>query len=165
MPTNMYLKIEGPNIDGESTDTKHKNQIEVLSWSHEFSQSISPTRSSAGGGTVERARHTDLSFTKYTDTATADLLKNCWRGQHFDKMTLSCYRDGGSSPVEYLNVVMEHVVISRVKIGGGSGDIPVENISLSYGKVTYKYDPQDEKKGTAGGAKPASHDLATNTVA
>jgi len=53
----------------------------------------------------------------------------------------------------------------RFGFGAGPGDVPKESISLNYGKVTYKYDPQDEKKGTSGGVKPATHDLETNTVA
>ena len=165
MPTNMYLKIEGPNISGESTDAKHSQQIEVLNWAHGFSHTASPAKSTSGGHTVERAHHDDFMISKYIDSASPDLFKNCWRGQHFTKMTLSCFRDGGASPVEYLNIVMEHVIISNVNISGGGGDIPVEEIAFNYGKITYKYDPQDEKKGTSGGAKPASHDLASNTVA
>ena len=165
MATNMYLEIKTPAIKGESTDEKHKDQIEVMSWSHGFSQPTSPVRSTGGGGTVERAHHSDLSITKYTDIASTELLKHCWRGDHFAEMTLTCYRDGGTAgPVEYLSIKMEQVVISNVSLSGGAGDTPVENISLSYGKVTYKYDPQDEKTGKKAGTKPASHDLKTNKV-
>ncbi len=164
MATNMYLEITG--IKGESTDKTNKHKIEVMSWSHSFNQPQSAVRSTAGGGTVERANHSDFNFTKYMDIATPELLKNCWRGDHLDKAILTCYRDGGASgPVAYLKVTMEKVIISNVAISGGSGDIPVENISLSYGKVLYEYDPQDEKSGKKAGAKPASHDLTDNEIA
>ena len=47
MPADAFLKIDG--IPGESTDAKHENQIEVLSFSHSVSQSGSASDSTAGG--------------------------------------------------------------------------------------------------------------------
>lgn len=166
MAANMFLKITGPDIKGESTDENHKDEIQVLSWSHAFNQPTSATRSSAGSGTVEQANHSDFSFTKYTDSATDDLLKTCWQGNQIEKCTLTCYRaDGDNQPVLYLQVDMEGVIVSNVSIGGGTGDIPTETISFNYGKVTYTYKPQKEEDGTAGGAEPTSHDLVAQKVA
>ena len=166
MATNIYLKIETPNIKGESTDADHAGQIEILSWSHGVSQPTSPVRSTAGSGTVERANHQDLSFTKYADIASTDLIKNCWAGTHFAKMTFAQYRSAGDGKtVEFLTVELEDVVISSYAIGAGGGDIPMESVSLAYGKVTYKYDPADKKTGAKAGNKPVSHDLKTNKIA
>lgn len=165
MAANMFINLE-PDIKGESTDENHKDWIEVLSWSHGFNQPTSPVRSSAGGGTVERANHSDLTFTKYIDTSTDNILKMCWSGKHLDKATLQCYRSDGPTgePQKYLEVVMEQVVISNYSISGGAGDIPVENISLSYGSVKYVYNPQDEKSGESGSNEAVSHNLMTNTI-
>jgi len=167
MATNIYLKIEDPAIKGESTDAGHIGQIEILSWSHGVSQPTSPTRSTAGSGTVERANHQDLSIQKYVDISSTDLLKNCWSGKHFKKMTIAQFRSGGNQDqdVEFLTVELEDVVISSYHIGAGSGDLPMEGITLAYGKVTYKYDPADKKTGAKAGNKPVSHDLKTNKVA
>ncbi|HEX3579886.1 MAG TPA: type VI secretion system tube protein Hcp, partial [Thermoanaerobaculia bacterium] len=65
MATNMYIKFENPSIAGSSDAPGHAGEIEILSWSHGFAQPTSPTRSSAGSGTVEQASHPHLSFTKY----------------------------------------------------------------------------------------------------
>ena len=165
MATNIYLKIEDPAVKGESADSKHAEQIEILGWSHSFNQPTSPVRSTAGSGTVERANHADLTFTKYTDVSSLDLLKYCWSGKHFGKMTIQQYRSAGpDSDVEFLRVETENVVISNFSISGGSGDIPVENVSLAYGKITYNYNPTDEKTGMGAGNKPATADLITNVV-
>lgn len=165
MATNIYLKIEGPDVKGESTDEKHADQIEVLGWSHSFHQPTSPVRSTAGSGTVERANHSDLTFTKYTDISSLDLLKHCWSGQHFTKMTFQQFRSGGvGKEVEFMRIELEDVIIANFSVSAGAGDIPVENISLAYGKITYMYDPADEKTGAGAGHKPAIHDLKTNTV-
>ncbi|MFZ4408571.1 MAG: Hcp family type VI secretion system effector [Paracraurococcus sp.] len=166
MAGNMFIKFETPNITGESTDSSHSGEIQVLSWSHSFNQPTSPTRSSAGGGTVEQANHSDFSFTKYTDSATDDLLKICWSGQQIQKGTFTAYRsDGNNNPVKYLEIIMEFIIVSNVSLSGGTGDIPTETIALSYGKVTYNYIPQKEADGTGDGVQPVSHDLQKQEVA
>ncbi|MGF1476135.1 MAG: Hcp family type VI secretion system effector [Geminicoccaceae bacterium] len=165
MATNTYIEFKEPNIKGESTDSNHKDHIEVMSWTHGFTQTTSATRASAGGGTVEMANHQDFNFTKYTDSATDDLLQYCWSGKHIKSAIFHAYRaDGDNKPCKYLEINMESVIVSNISIGGGPSDLPVENVSLSYGKVTYKYIPQDEAKGTAGGVEPVSHDLIKRQV-
>ncbi len=166
MAANMFLEVTEPTVKGEATDSKHADQIQVLSWSHSFNQPTSPTRSSAGGGTVEQANHADFSFTKYTDASTDDLLKICWQGNMIGKCTFYAYRaDGDNQPVLYLQIDMEQVIVSNVSIGGGSGDIPTETVCLSYGKVKYTYKPQKKDDNTADGAQPVSHDLMLQQVA
>ncbi len=163
MAGSTFLVIKG--VDGESKDKKKPKSIEVMSWSHSFMQPTSMVRSTAGGGTVEQANHSDFSFTKYTDLATDDLLKACWSGMHYETATLFCYRSDGGDAVLYLQVDMEDVIIGNVSIGGGTGDIPTETVSLNYGKVTYTYIPADPETGKGGAKQAASHDLFTKTVA
>lgn len=167
MASNMYLKFEGPAIEGGSTAAEHDKEIEILSWNHGFSQPTSPTRSTAGSGTVEQANHQNFSFSKYIDSSTSDLLKNCWSGKQIDKATLTCWRSDGATdnkPVKYLEVLMNHVVISNYSVSGGPGDVPVENVSLDYGIVQYTYMSQKKADGSAGGNKPAKHDLESRKV-
>lgn len=166
MAGNMFIKIEGPEVKGESGDASHGEEIQVLSWSHSFNQPTSATRSSAGSGTVEQANHSDFSFTKYTDSATDDLLKLCWQGNQIEKCTFTAYRaDGDNQPVLYLQIEMEQVIVSNLSIGGGTGDIPTETIALNYGKVKYIYKKQKTEDGTADGDQPVSHDLIKQEVA
>lgn len=164
MSTNMYIKFEGTaaSIVGDATDDVHKTgELEVFSWSHGFNQPTSSSRASTGGGTVERANHSDFSFTKIMDKATVNLLKTCWTGDMAATVTFSCYR-ADDTRVKYLEVIMNEVIISSISISGGAGDMPMENVSLNYGKVTYKYLPQKETDNTAGTAIESYHDLVTN---
>lgn len=162
MATNMYLKFEMPSITGSSQAPGHVGEIEVMSWNHGFVQPTSPTRSTA----LDQATHQNLTFTKYIDTSTNDLLKHCWSGKQFGKVTLSCYRSDGpndNNQVEYLTVVMEHVIISNYSISGGPGDIPVENVSLDYGTIQYNY--KEHKQGSSSDKiLSAKHNLETRTV-
>ena len=156
MSTNMFLKFENPSIKGSSSAPGHADEIEVMSWSHGFAQPASPSR--GGGGS---ATHQNLTFTKYLDLATDDILKLCWGGKQIGKATLRCFRSDGAhddKPVEYLRIVMEHVVISNYSISGGPGDLPVENVSLDYGVIQYTY--IDQKHGDSS----ARHDLKSMSV-
>ncbi len=165
MAAQMYLKFENPTIEGECKDANHDKEVEVLSWNHNFSQPTSPVRSTAGSGTVEKANHGDFSFTKYIDSSTDDLLKQCWTGKQIGKATFTTYRaDGEGNPVEYLKIVMEGVIVSSYSIGGGGGDLPVENLSLSYATVQYNYVAQKSDDGSAGGNEPVKHDLVKGEV-
>jgi type VI secretion system secreted protein Hcp len=135
MSSNMYLKFEQPEVAGGSADPGHQGEIDVLSWSHGFTQ---PT------GQLETS-HSRLSFAKYLDVATNTLLKLSWSGKQIGKATITCFRTDGASgnqPVMYLSIVMEHVLIANYTISGGPGDIPVENITLDYGVIQYNYTPQ-----------------------
>ncbi len=128
--------------------------MEVLSWSHGFAQQTSPLPSR--DDRIEHAVHTPLTFTKYVDAASNALLKQCWNGRLFGKATLTCYRTdagGGAQLVEYLAVIMEHVVIANYSVSAGPNDIPVENVALDYGIVTYQY------------TKPKMGDLPPSTSA
>jgi len=159
MAANMYLRFEDPDIKGTSTTPGHEKEMEILSWNHGFAQPTSPTRST---GPVEQATHQNFTFTKYLDQATNELLKYCWAGKQFKKVTLTCFRADGATdnkPVEYLTVIMEHVVISNYAVSGGPGDVPVENVSLEYGIVQYQYKSEKHEDVT-----PSKHDLRTGIV-
>ena len=70
MAFDAFLKIDG--IPGESTDDKHKDWIEVLSFEFGMDQPSSATDSSAGGGTTERVDVDDLAVMKHIDKAAAN---------------------------------------------------------------------------------------------
>lgn len=166
MATNAYIKLDG--IAGGSTANKHAGEIEIMSWSHGFSQPTSPVRSTAGSGSVEQANHSNFTFTKYIDSSTDDLLKHCWGGKQIKTAVVTCYRADGNDknePVEYLKIEMEHVVVSNFSISGGAGDVPVENVSLDYGVITYTYKPQKKDTGE-GDAKTQAikHNLETREI-
>ncbi len=162
MATNMFVKFDG--VTGECTDVNHKDWIEILSWSHGFSQPTSAVRASSGA-TVERANHSNLSITKYMDSATDDLLKICWSGKQVATVSVECFRsDGNNAPVLYLKIEMLGVIVSNYSLSGGGGDIPIENLSLSYKKVTYTYKSKKKEDGTADAQQPVYHDLSSNEV-
>jgi type VI secretion system secreted protein Hcp len=162
MAADFFLKIEGPDVKGESRDSELKDQIELLSWTFGASQPGS-ARSTSGGPSGRVELH-ELSVTKLADKATPPLFLNCAKGQIFKTVTLSIRKatGDGKSQKPYMVIKLENVLISGYQIGGSDGgQAPVENISLNYTKITYDYKLQDATKGTLTSAGAVTHDSET----
>jgi type VI secretion system secreted protein Hcp len=157
MAVDMFIKID--TIDGESKDSKHKKEIDVLAWS--WGMSNSGSAHVGGGAGAGKVNVQDLSFTKWVDSATPKLALACCDGKHFKDATL-VVRKAGEKPVEYVKIKLEEVIITSISHGGSGGeDRLTENITLNFAKVSLDYVPQDDK-GAAGTAIPMTWDIAGN---
>ena len=88
MALNMFIKID--SIKGESQDDKHKDEIDVLSWSWGLEQTAE-TLSGGGGGAGKVSVH-DLAITKRTDIATPQLMLACTNGKRIKEALLTVGR-------------------------------------------------------------------------
>jgi len=158
MAVDMYLKIDA--MAGESKDSKHPGEIDVLAWS--WGVSNSGTTHMGHGGGAGKANFQDISFTKYVDKATPALLNACAKGTHFKKANL-VVRKAGDKPLEYMKIQLEEVLVTAFSTGGSGGeDRLTENITLNFSKYSFDYFMQDDK-GTATPTVNASYDIAANT--
>jgi len=159
MAVDMFFKIA--DIKGESTDDKHKEEIDVLSWSWGMTQSGSMHH--GGGGGSGKVNVQDLSFTKYIDKASPNLMKFCCSGKHF-KDALLTVRKAGDKPLEYMIVKLEDVLISSVSTGGSGGqDKLTENVTLNFSKVKVAYQPQKKDGSKDGGPVEMGWNIEANT--
>lgn len=173
MSTNVYLELtdeSGNKYDGNSAAKGHEKKIEVVSWSHGFSQPTTAATKSADQQATSRANHSDLSFTKFFDNASDDILKACWTGQQQKTAIFQCFRssgstDTGSEATMYLQITLEDAIISHYSISGGGDELPIENITLNYTKCEYKFTPVDTKTAKAGSPVTISHNLKDNVIA
>jgi type VI secretion system secreted protein Hcp len=157
MAVDMFMKIAG--VDGESKDSKHKKDIDVLAWS--WGMSNSGSAHVGGGAGAGKVNVQDVSFTKWVDSATPFLALACCDGKHFADAML-VVRKAGEKPVEYLKIKMEEVLITSISTGGSGGeDRLTENVTLNFAKVSLDYVPQDDK-GSPGTAIPMTWDIAAN---
>jgi type VI secretion system secreted protein Hcp len=152
-----FLKIDG--IDGESTDDKHKNEIDVLSWS--WGETNSGTQAYGGGGGAGKVSMQDYNFVMTYNKASPKLMLACATGDHIASATLVCRKAGGGQQ-EYLTIKFTDLLISSYQTGGSAGDVvPVDQISFNYTKIEFEYKPQDEK-GAVGAPIKAGYDLKAN---
>ena len=157
MAVDMYLKLEP--IKGESQDAKHKDEIDILSWSWGMSQT-GKHHTGTGGG-AGKVNVQDLTFTHWVDKASADLLKACTKGQHINKGILVVRKAGGDA-LEYIKLTLEGIIVTSVQTGGSHGDdLLTENVTLNFSKFKYEYKQQTEK-GAAGASPNFGWDVAAN---
>lgn len=156
----MFLKIEGEDVKGESQDSVHAEEIDVLAWSWGATQS--GTMHTGTGGGAGKVSVRDVLIHKYIDIASPALMKAVATGQHFNKATLTIRKAGGDQPLEYLIIEMEQVLISSVATGGSGGeDRLTETVTLNFAKFTVSYTPIG-KDGTPGASVDFGWDIAQN---
>ena len=158
MAVDMFIKIG--DIKGESQDSKHKGEVDILAWS--WGMSNSGTTHTGGGGGSGKVSVQDISFTKYVDSASHTLMLHCCNGKHIDKAQLVVRKGGGDKPLEYIKLDIEDIVVSSVSSGGSGGqDRLTENVSLNFARFKYAYTPQ-KADGSGDAAKEAGWDIAKN---
>lgn len=157
MAVDMFIKID--DIKGESADAAHKDEIDVLSWSWGMSQSGSAQV--GGGGGTGKVEVQNLSFAKYVDRASPNLMKLCCNGKHFKKAML-VVRKAGGKPLEYIKLELTDGLIASISTGGSGGeDRLTENVVLNFASFKYEYTPQ-KADGSGDAAIPAQWNIATN---
>jgi type VI secretion system secreted protein Hcp len=158
MAVDMFMKIEG--IKGESRDKAHKDEIDVLAWS--WGASNSGSAHTGGGAGVGKVNVQDLSFTKYIDKASPELMLACCNGKHFPTATL-VVRKAGEQPLDYLKIELTEAMVTSVSTGGSGGeDRLTENITLNFAKVKQSYQPQSATGGKEGGEVTMTWNVAEN---
>jgi type VI secretion system secreted protein Hcp len=156
MAADIFAKLG--DIKGESLDSKHKDEVEVLSWSWGVD-----TRSSAGGAGSGKANFNDFHFTHHIDKASPNLLKACATGEHIKEATITA-RKAGKGQQEFLIIKMNDVIITSVAVSG-SGDTAAmaESVALRFGKVDLEYKPQ-KADGSLDAGLHFKYDIKANKV-
>jgi type VI secretion system secreted protein Hcp len=142
----------GDDAKGESLDDGHKDQIQILSLSHNVVQPKSTSRM-VGGGTVDQAEFGDYVIRKYADKATPKLLELASNGKHVAKVTIEIMKPVGGNATKYLVHELKNVVVHAYQTdadGGGTENYPIETITLGFDHVAVTY-TQVAQDGTSKG--------------
>ena len=138
MAFDIFAKLG--DIKGESRDNKHKDEVELLSWSWGVSQSgtMAPGRRRCAG----KANFNDFNFTHHLDKASPVLLKACATGEHIKEATITV-RKAGKGQQEFLIIKMNDVLITSVSpsVSGDASDT-AESVAMQFAKVALEYKPQ-----------------------
>lgn len=152
-----FLKLQG--IEGESTDSKHKAEIDIESWSWGATQG--GAHGFGGGGGAGKVQMQDFHFTMRVNKASPKLMLACATGEHIKEAILTC-RKAGKEQQEYLKIKFSDLLVSSYQTGGSAGDvIPMDQISLNFSKIELEYKEQ-KADGSLGGATKAGYDLKLN---
>lgn len=155
MASDIHIEIDG--IKGESTDEKHKDQIEVHSWS--WGAANHSIMNVGGGGGAGKVTFNDFSFAHNYDKASPALLKHCAKGTHIKKAVLHQRKAGGGQQ-EFLTITFEEVFITSLA-PSGSGESVQETVAFSFGKYSLDYKPQ-KADGSLDAAVNTKYDVKQN---
>jgi len=140
-----FIKID--SIEGESPDSKHGKEIQVLSFHFGADQ---PASSGVGGGAgVGKVQIHDLTFTHYVDKASPKLFVACATGAHIAKAVLSARKAGGDQQ-DYIIITLTDVVVASVQAAGSVEGLPSETIGLNFTQINFEYKEQNEKGALTG---------------
>jgi type VI secretion system secreted protein Hcp len=139
MAFDAFLKIDG--IPGESQDSKHKNEIDVLS----FHWGIARDRRG-------RAEVEDFQVVKYVDAASPLLFDAVCSGQHISKALFTLRKAGSKDPLDFYKISFDDVTVSSVTpAGNAAGDVqPMEQVSIDFRSAEIEYTVQ-RPDGSGGG--------------
>jgi type VI secretion system secreted protein Hcp len=159
MAIDIFAKIG--DIKGESRDARHKDEIEVLSWSWGVSHPGSVTH--GGGGGAGKATFQDFNFTHHIDKASPLLMKSCATGAHIPEATITV-RKAGRGQQDYLILRMTDVLITGVALGVASDEPSgAENVTLQTAKVDLEYKAQ-KPDGSLDAGLHFKYDIKANKV-
>ena len=155
MASDIFAKLG--DIKGESLDDKHKDEIEVLSWSWGVTNAVALAGSGAGQG---KANFRDLSFTHKIDKASPVLMQTCATGVHLKEATIT-HRKAGKGQQEFLVIKMNDVIVTAIMDDDSSGGESAETVSLAFAKIDVAYRPQ-KADGSLDAGIHFKYDLKTN---
>lgn len=155
-----FLKLDG--VKGESTDSKHKDEIEILSLS--WGVHSSTNLGEGGGGGVGKGVFSDFAIQKKVDLSSPKLCLLGARGEHIAKGKISVRKAGGAAgQVDYQTYELEKIYVTGVNISGGSDGNFYETLTLAATKFKWEYKQQGDD-GSLKGNMAVSVDRAANTA-
>lgn len=157
MASEYFLKIDG--IQGDSRDAKHKDEIDVLSWS--WGESQTGTRAFGGGGGAGKVAVQDFQFTAGVGRQSPLLLRAGARGDSIKQAVLTARQAGGKQQTEYLTFTFSDVLISSYQVGASGDATPVDAVSLNFSRIDMEL-KLTKADGSAGGSVKAGWDLKQN---
>jgi type VI secretion system secreted protein Hcp len=158
MAVDYFLKLSD-GIEGESSDSNHKSEIQLMSWSWGASQ-VSSVAGTGGSG-AGKADLSDFSIMTYFDKATPKFFKSIGLGTHIKSGTMSAIKSGADGK-PYLKVDFKELFVSSLQISGSS-EIPTVSLSFTYNEIKIDYSVQDEN-GNLKSTGPITYNTKENKL-
>ena len=148
----IFLSVKGARsgqIKGESQDSVHSKEIDVVSWSW----GMQGRPALGGGGASGKAIVHELKIIKRVDSASTPLMSALRSNELITKAVLT-QRKAGKTALEFLKITIEQGRVTGLTIEAGdkSGSPDLfEHLSFSFNKISVEYTPQG-KDGLAMGS-------------
>jgi type VI secretion system secreted protein Hcp len=140
----MLLQLAG--VTGESSDVKHKDFIDLVSWSWDMS---SPTSVSTGQP-YAKTKIEDFRIVKRTDRSTPVLIQYLSQNTVMKTGHLLVRKAGGADPLTYYEIEFKNLRVTSFSAATEKEDV-LERVSFAFETATFKYTPQASTGAKGGG--------------
>lgn len=130
------LQIAG--IQGDSVDAKHKDWIDIESFSWGMSNSALIRGMSPGLLSMQ-----DFHFVMPTGQASPQLLSSAASGKVIPEAMLTVHRGVAGQELEYLKYKLENILVSSFQTQSLDSSVPMDEVTLNFTKLTQLYTAQD----------------------
>ena len=145
----VFLKLDG--ITGDATDTKHKGEISILSYSQSFSNSATVSPGTSGG--PGRVTCGAMTFLKNIDSSSPELIAHVTTGTHV-RNGLITFRKAGDSPIEYYRITLTDVVVTAIdQTDQADPATIIEKVSMIADRFLFEHTAVDATGQPAGTTK------------
>jgi type VI secretion system secreted protein Hcp len=146
-------------IQGESADSNHKDEIQILSWSW-GGQNVSSVAGTGGSG-AGKVSLSEFNIMAYFDKSTPKFFKSLCAGTHIKTGTMTAIKSGAEG-TPYLKVDFKEMFVSSLQISA-SGEVPSVSVSFSYNEIKIDYSTQNEQ-GNVTSTGPVTYNTKENKL-
>ncbi len=145
MPNNdMLLQLAG--VVGESHDDKHKDFIDLVSWSWGM---MSPTNMSTGQA-YAKTKIDDFTIVKRADRSSPVLIQYLAQNTIVKTGRLYVRKAGGPEALTYYEIEFKNLRVTSFNTNTENMEL-FETVTLSFETATFKYTPQSGTGAKGGG--------------
>jgi len=158
MASDYFLKLT--DIEGESQDDKHKNEIDIVHFHWGAHQpGAQATGSGSGSGKVQVH---DFHFTAKHSKASPKLMLACNDGSHVASAVFTIRKAGKEQQEFSVYTMTDNIVTSyKTEAATDGGGIPDDTFTISFSKIEHQYKEQ-KADGTLGGSVKTGWDVKAN---
>jgi type VI secretion system secreted protein Hcp len=139
MAVDYFLKLDG--VQGESVDDKHKDWIQIKSFS--FGASAVTSVAGTGGSGAGKTDVGDFNVLTYLDKASTPLFKSIFAGTHVKQGHFEAVKLGaGGKP--FLKIDLQELYVTSIQ-ASATDEIPHVSVSFSYNQIAIEYSQQNEQ--------------------
>jgi len=150
MANAMFLKVS--NAPGTCTESKHKEWIEIDSYSFGGNQQTSQAH--GGGAGAGRVSFQDFHFTATAGKESPVMFGFMCSGKHIDKVELHEQKAGGEAAINFVEITLEDCFMTGYSMSDSRGaSEPQASYSINFAKAKFVYKGQTDKGGSAAGAE------------
>jgi type VI secretion system secreted protein Hcp len=155
----IFLKLDG--ITGDSTDERHRGEIDISSYSQAFRNSANfGYGSGAGAGRVSCG---DITVLKNIDRSSPDLIRQVVTGRHIRSGVISFQTSSDQRAADYYSVTLNDILVDAIEQVDPQGEARLyERLSLKARSFRFSYRPL-QPDGSLGAAQVFGWDCVSNS--